>query len=105
MIWIMNFFRISFHYQFSVSPDAPLKPLVPEMEMSSMECMTGINRGEMSRVDDSVHQEPVIKIKSLLPLDHMFQNFSITSSRIMKLLSSNQAEHVMDMLAKASYVR
>ena len=95
------------YYSFSVSPDSPLRPLVPEMEVSNVDKGTGINNtgGEMSRVDETIEQQPIVKIKQLLPPDHLFQSFTITSSKVMKLLSPNQIEHVLDMLAKASYVR
>ena len=101
----VNCSAVSIYDLFSVSSDSPLKPLVPDMEMTIMDSASGITIGEMTRVDDSVQQEPVIKIKSLLPPDHLFQNFCISSASVLRLLSSNQAEHVMDMLAKASYVR
>ena len=84
-----------------------MKPLVPEMEISKVNKETGINNsgGEMSRVDNTIEQQPIVKIKQLLPPDHMFQNFTITSSKVMKMLSPTQTEHVLDMLSKASYVR
>ena len=73
--------------------------------MLAMDRATGITCSEMTRVDESVQQERVIKIKSLLPPDHLFQNFNINSTSVMKLLSPDQKERVMDMLSKASYIR
>ena len=90
-----------------MSPDLPLTPLVPDLELSSVATDTGItiSGGEMSRVDDTIVQHPIVKIKQLLPPDHLFQAFTVSSSKVMKMLSSQQTERVLDMLAKASYIR
>ena len=90
-----------------MSPDSPLVSLVPEMEMSNVDNGTGITNagGDMTRVDETIEQPQVVKIKQLLPTDHLFQSFTVTSSKVLKMLSATQTEHVLDMLAKASYVR
>ena len=81
-------------------------PLTPEMALSNVDNDTGItNSGNMTRVDETVEQQPLIKIKSLLPDDHPFQSFKVSSASIMKMLSPAQIDSVVDMLSKGSYIR
>ena len=87
-------------------PESPLMPLVPEMALSNVDNNTGIiSSGEMSRVDETIQQQPLIKIKSLLPEDHPFQSFKVSSASIMKMLSTGQIDSVVDMMSKGSYIR
>ena len=87
-------------------PESPLTPLVPEMALADVDNNTGIiSSGEMSRVDETIQQQPLIKIKSLLPEDHPFQSFKVSSASIMKMLSPGQIDSVVDMLSKGSYIR
>ena len=61
--------------------------------------------GDMTRVDDTIVPQPLLKIKDLLPVDSVFQSFEVPSMSVLKLLSNTQTEKVMDMMAKGSYVR
>ena len=95
----------------------PLSPLVPGREIpvvsdTSTERAGGRQQestqqvqGEMTRVDMSLVEANVVKIKQLLPQDHTFSNFSVRSDSVMKQLSANQKKDVLDMLAKASYIK
>ena len=101
-----NMFSMCYNFCIVV-PESPLMPLVPDMAMSlNLDNDTGItNSGDMTRVDETIRQEPLIKIKSLLPEDHTFKSFKVSSASIMKMLSPAQIDSVVDMLAKGSYVR
>ena len=64
-----------------------------------------VDVGDMTRVDDTIVPQPLLKIKDLLPVDSVFQSFEVPSMSVLKLLSNTQTEKVMDMMAKGSYVR
>ena len=102
----LKYFYMFYHFCIVV-PESPLMPLVPDMAMSvNLDNDTGItNSGDMTRVDQTIRQEPLIKIKSLLPEEHPFNTFKVSSASIMKMLSPGQIDSVVDMLAKGSYVR
>ena len=64
-----------------------------------------IDAGEMTRVDETVQSQPLLKIKELIPQDNIFQSFGVSSVSILKMLSPTQTDKVMEMMAKGSYVR
>ena len=55
----------------------------------------------MTRVDQSLVGAHVAKIIQ----GHIFRNFCVKSDSVMKLLSAAQKKDVLDVLAKATYVR
>ena len=103
---MLLFFAIFMKVLFSVSPHSPLKPLLNEMRIVENPETTGtIEVQELTRVDETIDQQPLTKIKDLLPKENVFNTFYVSPSSILKLLSTTQTEKVMEMMAKGSYVR
>ena len=73
--------------------------------MANSNITGSVDVGNLTRVDDSVVPQPLLKIKDLIPADNVFQSFGVPSMSVLKLLSNTQTEKVMEMMAKGSYVR